>query len=151
MKKRKLCYVSMLLCAVLVVLSNIKVEAEELTDEDPVYYDTEQGRFINDLDEYLSQLNEGMITPYAPTIEKHEGEISVYRSIISEPSKKCSNIFGHKWGNWTSWEEYVTTHRTSGPCILMIKRWRYCERTFCGASQTETDALYITSCHGSGN
>lgn len=99
MKKRKLLRsISMLLCAAFIVASPIGVNAEELTDEDPIYYDTEQGRFVNDPDEYLSQLNNGMITPYAPTIEEHESEISLFDSIISDPSKECSNVFGHKWG-----------------------------------------------------
>lgn len=152
MKKRKfLRNISMLLCAAFIVASPIGVKAEELTDEEPVYYDTEEGRFVNDLDEYLSQLNAGMIAPYASTLEEHESEISLYDGIISDPSKDCSNIFGHKWGDWTSWEEISITHRASGPCVLVIKRWRYCERTHCGASQSETDTMFITSCHGNGN
>lgn len=141
--------ISMLLCAAFMVVSPIGVKAEEFIDKEPIYYDTEQGRFVNDLDEYVLQLNNGMITPYAPTIEEHESEISLY-GIISDPSKSCSNVFGHKWGDWTSWEEYSTIHRTSGPCILVMKRWHYCERTYCGASQTETDQMFITSCHGNG-
>ncbi len=152
MKKRKLLHsILMLLCVAFIVALPVGVKAKEITDEEPIYYDTEQGRFVNDLDEYLSQLNAGVITPYAPTIEEHEPEITLHDGIISDPSKECSNIFGHKWGDWTNWEEYKTVHRPSGPCALMIKRWRYCERTHCGASQTETDVLHITSCHGNGN
>lgn len=141
----------MLLCAAFIVSSPIGVKAEECSDEEPIYYDTEEGRFVNDLDEYLSQLNDGLITSYAPTLEEHESEISLYDGIISDPSKDCSNIFGHKWGDWTNWEEVTTVHKTSGPCYVMIRRWRYCERTYCGAYQTETDGFYITSCHGNGN
>ncbi len=152
MKKRKLLHsIATLLCVAFIVTLPIKANAGELSTEEPIYYDTEQGRFVNNVDEYLLQLNNGMITPYAPTIEEHESEISLYDGIISDPSKECSNILGHKWGSWTSWEDYQTIHRPSGPCILMIKRWRYCERTYCGANQTETDILHITSCHGNGN
>ena len=35
----------------------MKMKAEELTDD----------RFVNNLDEYMLQLNDGMIAPYAPT------------------------------------------------------------------------------------
>lgn len=62
-------------------------------------------------------------------------------------SRKILKLGG---GDWTNWEEYKTVHRPSGPCMVMMKRWRYCERTHCGASQTETDGLYVTSCHGNG-
>lgn len=149
MKKGKLLRnISMLLCAAFIVASPIGVQAEELTDKKPIYYDTEQGRFVNDVDEYMSLLNDGLITPYAPTVEEHESEISLYDGIISDPSKECSSILGHKWSSWTSWEEYTTVHRSSGPCYVMIKRWRFCGRTNCGASQTETDGFYTTSCHG---
>lgn len=149
MKKRKLLRsISMLLCAVFIVASPIGVKAEECSDEEPIYYDTKEGRFVNDLDEYLLQLNDGLITPYAPTLEEHESEISLF-GIISDPSKSCSNIFGHKWGDWTHWEEVTTVHKFSGPCYIVMRRWRYCERTHCGASQTETDGVYTTSCHGS--
>jgi hypothetical protein len=70
--------------------------------------------------------------------------------MVSDPSKECSNIFGHKWGDWTNWEEYATTHRPNGPCFITLKRYRYCQRTFCGADQTETSGVIITFCHGDG-
>lgn len=95
MKKRKLlASISMLLCAAFIVVPPIQVMAEEPTDEEPIYYDTEEGRFVNDIDEYLSQLNDGVITPYAPILEDHESEISPYGA-VSPPSKDCSNILGH--------------------------------------------------------
>lgn len=149
MKKIKLLRsISMLLCVAFIVAFSVRVTAEEFTDEAPIYYDTEQGRFVNDLEEYLSQLNTGMITPYAPTIVEYGTGGALYYSIISDPSKNCSNIFGHKWGQWGNWEEVGTVHRTSGPCYLMIRRWRYCNRTYCGAKQSETDGVIITFCHG---
>lgn len=87
----------MLLCAAFIVVPPIQVMAEELTDEEPIYYDTEEGRFVNDIDEYLSQLNDGVITSYAPILEDHESETAPYGA-VSPPSKDCSNIFGHSWG-----------------------------------------------------
>lgn len=118
MKNRKLLYsISSLFCAVFIITSPIAVNAEELTNEASVYYDTEEGRFVNNLDEYLLQLNNGMITPYAPTIEEYGPGISLYGT-VSEPSKKCSNIFGHKWGDWGSWQEVNVVHRPNGPCNL---------------------------------
>lgn len=147
-KKRKLlASISMLLCAAFIVVPPIQVMAEELTDEEPIYYDTEEGRFVNDIDEYLSQLNDGVITSYAPILEDHESETAPYGA-VSPPSKDCSNIFGHSWGDWGSWEEFDTMHRPSGPCILVMKRWRSCGRTYCGANQSETETVFITSCHG---
>lgn len=146
--KKLLQSVSTLLCAIFIVVSPMEVKAESLTEQRPVYYDTEQGRFVNNLEEYMSQLNDGVITPYAPTLEEYESEISLYN--VLEPSKKCSNIFGHKWGDWCNWEQTGTVHRSSGPCILYMYRMRYCQRTFCGASQKETDAIIITFCHGDG-
>ena len=62
----------------------MKMKAEELTDD----------RFVNNLDEYMLQLNDGMIAPYAPTVEEYGAAISLYGT-VSDPSKKCSNIFGH--------------------------------------------------------
>lgn len=147
MKKENLLRnISMLFCAAFIVASPIRVNAEELTDETPIYYDTEQGRFINSLDEYLSQLNAGTITPYAPTIEVNESDISLYGT-VSDPSKKCSNIFGHKWGYWGNWIELDTVHHhPNGPCVLKMERVRTCERTYCGATQTESDGVFVTSC-----
>mgnify|MGYP001133772915 CR=1 FL=1 len=151
MKNRKLLYsISSLFCAVFIITSPIAVNAEELTNEASVYYDTEEGRFVNNLDEYLLQLNNGMITPYAPTIEEYGPGISLYGT-VSEPSKKCSNIFGHKWGDWGSWQEVNVVHRPNGPCILCMERTRFCERTHCGAKQIESDLLHVTNCHGDGN
>ena len=139
--------ISSLFCAVFIITSPIAVNAEELTNEASVYYDTEEGRFVNNLDEYLLQLNNGMITPYAPTIEEYGPGISLYGT-VSEPSKKCSNIFGHKWGDWGSWQEVNVVHRPNGPCILCMERTRFCERTHCGAKQIESDLLHVTNYHG---
>ena len=151
MKIRKLLYgISSLFCAAFIIASPIAVNAEELTNESSVYYDTEEGRFVNNLDEYMLQLNNGMITPYAPTIEEYGPGISLYGT-VSGPSKKCSNIFGHKWGDWLDWQEVTTIHRPKGPCNLYMERVRFCERTYCGAKQTESDSLFVTNCHGNGN
>lgn len=144
MKKRKknmLQIVSLILCAILIIATPARVKAEELPNEESVYYDTEQGRFVKDIDEYLAQLNAGMITPFDSTISDHESEATPLD--LSEPSKKCSNIFGHKWGNWSSWKEISRYYYPSGKCIVTMERWRYCTRTYCGASQTETDYVWL--------
>nr|WP_300837089.1 hypothetical protein [uncultured Acetatifactor sp.] len=59
--KKLLQSVSTLLCAIFIVVSPMEVKAESLTEQRPVYYDTEQGRFVNNLEEYMSQLNDGVI------------------------------------------------------------------------------------------
>lgn len=62
MKKRKLLRnILMLLCVAFVAASSVEMKAEEINNEELVFYDTEQGRFINNLDEYLSQLNAGVV------------------------------------------------------------------------------------------
>lgn len=137
----------MLLCVAFIVALPIVAKAEELTDETHIYYDTEQGRFVNNLDEYMLQLNDGMIAPYAPTVEEYDSAISLYGT-VSDPSKKCSNIFGHKWGYWGNWVELETIHHhPNGPCVLKMERVRKCERTYCGATQIESDGVFVTSCH----
>lgn len=148
MKKRKknmLQIVSLLLCSVFIVATSAKVKAEEFPVEEPVYFDTEQGRFVNDIDEYLVQLNAGLITSYDSTITDHESEAAPFE--LSDPSKKCSNIFGHKWGDWTSWDEIDRYHYSTGTCLVKMERWHYCTRTHCGASQTETDYVWVTCTH----
>lgn len=113
--------------------------------EECLYNNTEEFRYIDNIDEYLEQLNSGLITPTNTTITIYEPMATPF-SIISEPSKSCSNIFGHSWGNWNSWYEISRVHNASTPCISVIERWRYCTRTHCGASQKETDTVWITSC-----
>ena len=144
-KKNVLQIVSFLLSLAFIIATPAKVNAEGYSNEESVYYDTEQGRFVNDIDDYLVQLNAEMITPYNPTITNHRGTIMPFS--LSEPSKKCSNIFGHKCGSWTSWDEVDRYHYTTGRCLVKMERWRYCSRTYCGASQTETDYVWVTCNH----
>lgn len=62
MKKRKknvFQIVSFILCLAFIVTVPVRVRAEEIPDKEPVYYDTNQGRFVNNIDEYLAQLNAG--------------------------------------------------------------------------------------------
>lgn len=71
MKKRlnkMLQIVSLILCVSFIVSLPAEVKAEELTNDDLVYYDTEEGRFVNNIDEYLAQLNAAMISPFNSTI-----------------------------------------------------------------------------------
>jgi len=128
-------------------LTSINVEASNLCDdENDIFYDTEAGRYIKDIDQYLLLLNSDDIIPYSPNIEE------VYRGFnmtfsISEPTKKCSNIFGHKWSSWGNWTVTKTVHTTNRICAVYMQRERYCTRTFCGAWQTETDVAFIENCN----
>lgn len=110
-----------------------------------MYYDTEQGRFVNDIDDYLEQLNNGVISPFDPTITYYENSITPFD--ISEPSQKCSNIFGHKWDDWGSWSEVSRYHYPKPPCIVVMQRRHYCTRTFCSAYQIETDTVWVACTH----
>lgn len=149
-KKNVLQIISLLLCLAFIIAIPTKVNAEEHSNEGSLYYDTEQGRFVNEIDEYLAQLNAEMITPYNSTITNHaaidHGSMIMPLS-LSEPSKKCSNISGHKWGSWDCWEEVTRYHFTTGKCMVVMERWHYCSRTHCGASQTERDCVWVNCTH----
>ena len=121
----------------------VVVRAVEPNNEEPVYYDTEQGRFVHDIDDYLVQLNNGMITP-CDSITNYESDITPFD--LSEPSQECSNIFGHKWGAWTSWSEVSRVHFPQAPCLVTMERGRFCTRTNCSAYQTETDKVWVEVC-----
>lgn len=142
-KKNMLQIVSLILC--LILAPSMNVFAEEGEDVIGIYNDMDQLRYVDDIDEYLEQLNAGLITPTNTTITTYESTATPF-GIVSEPSKSCSNIFGHSWTDWGGWYETSKIHKTSGPCISVIERWRYCTRTYCGASQQETDTVWITSC-----
>lgn len=146
MKKKNVIQVfSLILCAVcMLVLPSTVVRAEEPTNEESVYYDTEQGRFVQDLDDYLTKLNSGLITPYDSTITNYESDLAPFD--ISDPSESCSNIFGHKWGDWGNWEEVSRVHFPKPPCAVNMERWRFCTRTHCNAHQIETDIVWVNVC-----
>ena len=137
---------SIILCTVLFAVLPISARAEEESDnEEIVYYDFEQGRFVNDIDDYLVQLNNAMITPFDSAITTYEPNITPFD--ISEPSEKCSNIFGHKWGDWGTWKEVSRIHTANPHCYATIERVRYCTRTHCSAYQTETDNVWVDCSH----
>ncbi len=144
-KKKMLQIVSLMLCVAFIGIPPALVNAEELASEEPVYYDTEQGRFVNDIDVYLKQLNEGMITPFDSTIADYESEATPLD--LHDPTDSCSNIFGHKWSEWGNWEEVSIVHFPKPPCAANMERWRYCTRTHCSALQKETDVVWINSCN----
>lgn len=140
MKKNNVLQIfSFILCAAFFIALPIAVRAEE-----PVYYDTEEGRFVNDIDGYLEELNNEEITPFDSTITTYESDITPFD--ISEPSEKCSNILGHKWGDWGSWKEVSRIHFPKPPCLVKMERWRFCTRTHCSAYQIETDAVWVDVC-----
>lgn len=126
----------------------VLAEAGEPKAEENVYSDTGQFPYVDDIDEYLAQLNAELITPSnSTTITTYEPTVTPF-STISDPSKSCSNIFGHKWSAWGSWEEVDRYHYSSvGACKATIERWRFCERTHCGASQKETDSAWVSCTH----
>lgn len=146
MKKKYVLHIfTLMLCMAFMIAAPGRVKAEEYTNEEPIYYTTEQGRFVNDIDEYLAQLNAGMIAPYNPTLTDHVPGIMTFS--LSEPSKKCSNIFGHKWGRWSDWEEVRRYHYTTGTCMVVMERYHYCSRKHCDTSQTETDNVWVQCVH----
>lgn len=132
------------MCMVFVISLPIMARAEESGVEEPVYYDTEQGRVVNDIDEYLTQLNNGTIAPFDSTITNFESNIAPID--VSEPSEKCSNVFGHKWDGWGNWKEVSRVHFPTPPCNVTMQRYRYCTRTHCNAYQIETDSVWISEC-----
>ena len=125
-----------------VILSTKGAYAEE-TSTKASYYDNEDGRFVTNIDEYLEGLNLGLIQPFDSSVEERYPSQS--REIL-EPTKKCSNIFGHKWSEWGVWRIVSTTHSNTGICVSVIERERYCQRRLCGAWQTERDLVYNTNC-----
>lgn len=134
---------------VIMVVCPINVEASNnVCENNDVYYDTEEGRYIQNLDQYLLMLNSDVIAPYASTIEmKTNSSVRDMLFSISEPSKKCSNIFGHKWSSWGNWTVTNVVHVSNRICPVYMERERYCTRTYCGAWQTETDIAFIENCN----
>ena len=100
MKNKKILQiVSMIMFFVVVSSTTVFAEAGENEIEENAYSDTDQFPYVCDIDEYLSQLNAGLITPSNnTTITTYESTITPF-GIISDPSKSCSNIFGHKWSD----------------------------------------------------
>lgn len=140
--KKNILQILLILC--LVLASSMTVFAEE---GEYIYSDTDQIRYVDDINEYLAQLNAGLITPTNTTIATYEGEAIIRPfGIISDPSKGCSNIFGHSWGNWEIWSEQITKHNGS-KCYMQVQRTRYCSRTYCGAYQTETELVEVACRH----
>lgn len=142
--KKILQIVSLMLC--LTVAPSITVFAGE--GELKAYTDTEyvDDPYVNDIDEYLTQLNAGLITPANTTIITYESAIVPF-GLVLDPSKSCSNLFGHSWTDWGSWSEVRTDHYDSGTCHVTIERWRFCTRTYCGASQKEIDGVWVSCNH----
>lgn len=147
MKNKKILQIISLIICLSVAPSMSVFAEEEPKMEKHSYSDTDQIPYVDDIDEYLAQLNAGLITPSKnAVITTYESTITPFD--LSEPSKSCSNIFGHKWGDWSNWREYDKIHYpTLGRCLSKIERWHCCERTHCGATQTETDSAWVTCTH----
>lgn len=144
-KKNLLQMFSFMLCIISFIGFPISTKADEKNiNEEEVYYDTEQARFVYDMDDYLTQLNNGTILPFNPTQKTYESDIALYE--LHEPSQKCSNIFGHKWDSWGSWKEVSRVHSPQTTCFANIERYRFCTRTHCSAYQIETDIVWLSTC-----
>ena len=103
-----------------------------------VYTDEGQYRYVDDIDEYLTQLNAGFI---APLNTNHSmGEIAETHTSVSPmswPWTDCSNILEHDWTGWSAWVEtrrIHNRHKGEGYCNGYINRSRSCKRTYCSAS-----------------
>ena len=111
-----------------------------------IYEDTDQGRIVYDVDEYLELLNTGEVKPYDAHVI--EGEMYGTMSELSEPSESCSNVFGHKWDSWGGWNETSRIHFPQGNhCLAKMERWRFCSRKHCKAYQIESDSVWVVCNH----
>lgn len=150
MKNKKILKIaSMIVCLTITFSSGTLAEAKENTTGECI--DLSESHCVDNIEEYLGMLNSGLITPGNTTITTYEAETWEKNMItpfglVGEPSKSCSNIFGHKWTSWGSWYELNRIHKTVGNCLSVIQRERDCTRTYCGATQKETDNVWITSC-----
>ena len=152
MKNKKMLRItSFLLCLIIAFSTTFLTEAKEVEIGKQIYGKEEQYQYVDDVDEYVRQLNSGLAKPINTTIVTYESTDNTPATVmpfgmVGDPSKNCSNIFGHKWTDWSGWYEHSRIHKSEGPCISVIKRERYCTRTHCGAYQQETDTVFINSC-----
>ncbi|MDR2889049.1 MAG: hypothetical protein LBV33_04320 [Lachnospiraceae bacterium] len=146
MKNKKIIpMVSLILCLVLVPSMTVFAGSGEEKAQGDLPGDNDQLRYVEDIDEYLEQLNAGLITPNNTTITTYESMIMPF-GIISDPSESCSNIFGHSWGDWGLWNGSVAYH-SGNKCLMPVQRTRYCNRTYCKAYQTESDFVQVPCAH----
>lgn len=136
------------------MLNSISANASELNNSNQVYEDTSNGRIVYDYDKYLSLLNSNSIQPFNSIIVEGEfqqlltspKESSSVLDIL-EPSSRCSNIFGHDWGDWSSFEEVYRIHFPKTRCYVRFERLRFCQRKHCNAYQIEVDGAWIDCKH----
>ena len=108
-----------------------------------------QYRYVEDIDEYLTQLNSGIIGPLNTTTTIFES-VKPYESVnpLGWPWTDCSNVLGHKWGDWSLWIEVgPRSHIPGKRCITYIERARYCERTYCNVQEHQKEALFVDCLH----
>lgn len=124
--------------------TDIKIFAEEGT----VIEDDEFGTVVfekitgfESIDEYVECLNNGTVEASNTRIITYEPKVK-RDGLLEDPTKSCSNIFGHKWSDWDGWV-VTRTFENGGHLMAVMERWRYCERTFCGAKQRELDFVQI--------
>ena len=143
--KISLLFTSLVLCSIFVSPLIVFAETTE-----HIHNDSCQHNYTDDIDNYLEQLNAGLIILTNTTITTFDNEsIIMPFGDLSTPGK-CSNILGHSWGNWGSWSEVSRLHfpnSSSSNCMATIRRWHFCERTYCSASQSETDYTWVVCKH----
>lgn len=149
MKKSKIKIIAtvLLMAVTMQTFNSINVEARNFRNSDnSIYYDAEDGRHIRNLEQYLFMLNTGKVDPFTHNIEEFSNSQSMTLA-VSDPSKKCSNIFGHKWSSWGNWSVKNIVHNSTRICVVYLERERYCTRKLCGAWQTETEVAFIENCN----
>lgn len=125
--------------------------AEEVYTDEKVYTDEGQYRYVDDIDEYLAQLNAGFIAPFN-TNHSMRGFAETHTSVspMSWPWTDCSNILGHDWTSWSSWVETRRIHNGhsgEGYCVGQIERSRSCKRTYCNAIESEEEVIFVLCTH----
>lgn len=116
-----------------------------------VHIDDGQDRYVDDIDEYLAQLNAGLISPL--NTNHFMGEFTEVHTSVSPmawPWTDCSNILGHDWGDWSAWKETARIHNGhsgSGYCNAKVERFRVCQRTHCNSTDSEVDSIFVFCTH----
>jgi len=118
-----------------------------------VHINEGQYEYVDDIDEYLAQLNAGFSLPPINTNKtifySMEESTNPYISVspMSWPWTDCSNILGHDWSVWTETKRIHNGHSGDGYCTAAVDRFRCCQRTHCGAVEHETGTIHVLCIH----
>lgn len=148
-KEKIMKFISIVLCLVFVQAMVVFAEPGEAVNDVMC-----QRRIVNDIEEYIQQLNEGVITPLETTITTFDSVAENEDSALmfgtrSWPWTDCSNVLGHSWGTWGTWDEVgERVHFSNGPyCIAHMQRVRFCQRTHCNVYEVEDDEVWVKCCN----